>query len=307
MNKSEFLSFVRSHYSPAHVTVDAVAISQLRLSGAPIGDMVQPVPFPHPEAGAAYCDSEVRNTLRYLMALAALQYRFWWQIPDEPAVQRYALDGRVGSSALTARLEEIWGEDGQPGSIVLEAAESTLGVGAAFGDDLPGHQSRRDVLSEVLVQDAGTEALEFVFLTLAYGKHFDISTAAELARRMPVAFGDPFLKKAMLFLTMVGQSWIGKRLEVQVDLCAFADYQVPNVLRHHGVLRYGAELSAAIARPVSLASGEVMESAIRSATVLACEAIAQHFGVKAHDVDQWLFQQRKLPRTPFHLCYTSHY
>lgn len=307
MNKASYLASIRQNYRPGLVCVSDEAIAKLPLKVAQVTAMPQELPFAHPAPGEDFTDRDALRTLAFLLSLAGLQYRFWWQEPPGDEVQRYVRGSLLGSVALTVTHGALWHLDGTPSADVLNAARSVESVANVYGDTLPDLQSRSAVLHEVLVSPAGDQAARTLLQTLREGAPLDIGAAARLAEQLPLSFGDPYLKKAMLCLTMVANCWLGQRLKARVDLCAFADYQVPNVLRHFGVLQYAPHVAQGVdtLRPI-VRAGEV-ENAIRSATVLACEAIAEYFKVSAHEVDWWLFTRRKEPVTPFHLCVTTDY
>ena len=58
-------------------------------------------------------------------------------------------------------------------------------------------------------------------------------------------------------------------------LTTFADYRVPQLLRHHQVLRYAPELAAAVDAQRELAAGGAEELSIRAATVAAVEYLVE--------------------------------
>ena len=130
-----------------------------------------------------------------------------------------------------------------------------------------------------------------------------------LADAFPVAFGDPYLKKAQLAVSMYAGYLrnLGQSVST-AGLTAMADYQVPRVLRALGILTYAPALATTIAERRPVAPGSSEESAIRAATVIACEAIADHLGVTAADVDnlRWL-SQGHANDAPFHLTLTTRY
>jgi len=57
------------------------------------------------------------------------------------------------------------------------------------------------------------------------------------------------------------------------DLTMFADYRVPQILRHLGIFQYSAELADAIDSEKELPYSSKWEVEIRAATVLAVETI----------------------------------
>lgn len=77
-------------------------------------------------------------------------------------------------------------------------------------------------------------------------------------------------------------------------LTAFADYQIPRVLRHYGILRYSDDLANAVDSLAILPVGSSEEVEIRAACIVACERIKQLMsGVSSSDVDVgiWLLSQ----------------
>ena len=306
MNKTQYLDHVRSHYRPDLVSVNMDALGALTIEQAPDDTVSVRIPFAQADHNILAVGSPLRHqALLYLLGMTSLQYRFWQLAEGTGEFLRYSFDGRVGSAGLETAFYRAWGPNGVPGSALRDAAESNCRVAQAFGADLPDIDSRRAILSEVLVSGAGSRVAVEVANYIDVHKRVDIELASRVAEMLPRAYGDPFLKKAMLFLGFVTSSMGCK--EVKTDLCAYADYQVPNVMRHYGVLRYAPELAQAIENRQLLAAGGIEESAIRAATVLGCEAIAMAHDQNAAAVDWWCFQQRKLPVTPFHLTVTTNY
>ncbi len=99
------------------------------------------------------------------------------------------------------------------------------------------------------------------------------------------------------------------------ELTIFADYKLPQVLRHHGVLVYAPELADRIDRLELLAPGSVEEVEIRAATIWACEllrrAIVRLSGqvVTAAEIDQllWHLGQDAANMRPYHRVRTIFY
>lgn len=77
-------------------------------------------------------------------------------------------------------------------------------------------------------------------------------------------------------------------------LTAFADYQLPRVLRHYGILRYSDSLASTIDNSIILPAGSNEEIEIRAATIVACEQIKQLMPESTTadiDVGLWLLSQ----------------
>lgn len=81
------------------------------------------------------------------------------------------------------------------------------------------------------------------------------------------------------------------------QLTMFADYRVPQILRHVGVLRYSATLVALVDSKTELAFGSPFETEIRACSVVAVEQLQQELVARCHvhiltlEVD-WLLWQK---------------
>lgn len=78
------------------------------------------------------------------------------------------------------------------------------------------------------------------------------------------------------------------------QLTAFADYRLPQILRHYGVMVYSVELSTTIDTGTHLEAGSEAEVAIRAATIDACErlkATLVDFTSADIDLGLWLLSQ----------------
>ena len=72
------------------------------------------------------------------------------------------------------------------------------------------------------------------------------------------------------------------------SLTTFADYRVPQVLRHEGGLEYSKELAKVVDKMTVLPAGCRMELEIRAATIVAVDEMARKAGVKAVEMDWWI-------------------
>lgn len=93
-------------------------------------------------------------------------------------------------------------------------------------------------------------------------------------------------------------------------LTAFADYKLPQVLRAHGVLKYSPRLSNMIDQEVNIPAGSRDEVEIRSATVWACEILANQLKKSPVYIDNvlWLMSQDQSYKTqPHHKTRTTSY
>lgn len=166
-----------------------------------------------------------------------------------------------------------------------------------------------DILNEVLLNPRLREFGERAH-AIAEGSEqggFTTAFAAELADAFPLTFGDGVLKKAQLATSAIWRGALARGKSVGCDLTAFADYEIPNVLRSIGVLTYAQDLADTIDNHRLIGRDSVDEHALRGASILAIEAIATAQGVVVADVDYAIWLRRDTPTTPFHLTETTAY
>lgn len=102
----------------------------------------------------------------------------------------------------------------------------------------------------------------------------------------------------------------GQRIQNLEVLTAFADYKLPQFLRHLGAIHYAESLARRVDRMELIAPKSTEEIEIRAATIWACELIAQDLGVPAALVDNalWLAAASLPPSTkPYHRTLTTCY
>ena len=95
---------------------------------------------------------------------------------------------------------------------------------------------------------------------------------------------------------------------------AVADYKLPQLLRHVGVLRYAGSLAEKVDSLIELAPGSAEEVEIRANTIWAAELVRQHLarlGVDAasHQIDLllWLKSKSTDAMKPHHRTRTIYY
>lgn len=117
---------------------------------------------------------------------------------------------------------------------------------------------------------------------------------------------DMLLKRAALFFMQVYRRT--GLFKDQINLLPIpADYQVPKMLRHLGILEYNTELKDLIWRGDFIPAGSRMEIEIRASAIKACRIIADLTGLNSSQVDDWLWLNRKSCSDPFHLTITTDY
>jgi hypothetical protein len=78
------------------------------------------------------------------------------------------------------------------------------------------------------------------------------------------------------------------------QLTAFADYRLPQVLRHLGGLEYSSSLAEVVDAGAILPAGSAPEVEIRACTIVACELLKRHLAERTTadiDLGLWLMGQ----------------
>lgn len=127
-----------------------------------------------------------------------------------------------------------------------------------------------------------------------------------------------FYKRAQLlvhdlYTTFSGQSW-GNFSDLD-HLTCFADYKLPQVLRHLGILHYKPKLADLIQNLVHIPAGSPEEVEIRATTIWAVELLRQEltsqgFRVNSPQLDTWLWhlgQEDAYRALPYHRTRTIFY
>jgi hypothetical protein len=127
-----------------------------------------------------------------------------------------------------------------------------------------------------------------------------------------------FYKRAQIFTTDLHAAFGGKgwgHFEDLDQLTAFADYKLPQVLRHMGILFYAEELARKVDQEILLEAGSVEEVEIRANTIWAVETIRRELNargcpVRAFEVDWILWnmgQEDAYREKPYHRTATIFY
>ncbi|HYD60285.1 MAG TPA: queuosine salvage family protein [Noviherbaspirillum sp.] len=297
--RERLLAQARLDYRPELVAIDPDAIARLpvradRFSHATTGLSAKPA-GQTPETAAAY--SIVLNSLNFM---------FW--VPTPEGMVRYHWRGIGGADGLTAALDHLWG--GEPTPVRLR---EHLGSGAeqvvvdAFGDiSMP--RRRAHFLREVLLEDQLEQAAAELVAAGNSGR-LTSDDAERLAKRFPVAYGqDAYLMRAQLAVMWFAGYLIDWGVDVDCDVIVAANYQMPRVMRSIKVLRFSPELAAKIDRYTLILHNSPEERAIRAATVLGTQAMAQRLGVSEHAMVNVLWQNRLASGAiPHHLTITTDY
>lgn len=123
-----------------------------------------------------------------------------------------------------------------------------------------------------------------------------------------------FLKRAQICANDVGYVLMQhKRTQMKNfdQLTAFADYKVPQMLRHFGIISYSNELAQKVDNFILIPYKSREEIEIRTATIWGIELIRQYINIySAPDIDNalWLISQTMQHKTrPYHRTRTIYY
>jgi Potential Queuosine, Q, salvage protein family len=250
-----------------------------------------------------FSEASANKALEFLVAMGSLNFRFW-KANEDGSLDRYKFSNKTGARALWLAFEQSWGNS------FKEFNERLVneGIAGVFGD-IPYPDQRLDVLLSV-IRSGGFEAFcANLNERIMESGEVTVAMAHEMAEAYPEGFGDPYLKKAQLVLSMHAGflSNFGCIINTS-DLLAFADYQVPRVLRALGVMQYAPSVQAIVDAGQLIDEDSPVEKSIRAATILACEEIARASGSTASEVDNWLWQSQEVAGdSKFHLTPTKRY
>ncbi len=268
--------------------------------------------------------------VNFVLVLDALNFCFWGE-PGQPR-WRIGWQGQVldGYNALAAALSRAVG-DGCP---IWDA-----GYLAAIGPEELAQVLRPIVGSAQIplfetrlanAREVGRVLLERYhgqFATAVDSAHGSaVSLVSLLARDFPsfrdVAWREgymvPFFKRAQICVADLHTAFGGEgygAFDDLAELTAFADYKLPQLLRHLGILQYSTELAAQVDQLQLLEPGAEEEVEIRSATIWGVEWLRRELAgmgmehpASAIDYRLWSDSQTKSGDTrPYHRTRTSYY
>ncbi|MDW8031538.1 MAG: queuosine salvage family protein [Candidatus Bipolaricaulota bacterium] len=269
--------------------------------------------------GLHFRDGTAR-TVQYLFVLDCVNFCFW----PEP---RWRYRGHDGYIALATALKDTVEREAR----ILNAAFLAQMDRAQLREILDGENEiplldeRAQILREagtVLQEKYNGQAAKLV----EHAERSAVRLVELLARDFP-SFRDEavyrgrtvyFYKRAQIFCADLygafgGQRW-GEFSDID-KLTAFADYKVPQVLRHLGILRYSAELSERIDRREELSAGSPEEIEIRAHTIWAVELLKRELEklgrpLRSFEID-WLLwnlgQREEFRHKPYHRTRTIFY
>jgi len=267
------------------------------------------------------------RVVAYLMVLDTINFCFW--PPRGRSPWKVEIEGRriSGYNGLAAALKRAMGS-GVPlddaGFLARMTPERLQEVLGGRGT-LPLMDERARALrelGEVLERDYGGMAHRLVEST----KGWAVDLARLLARKL-LSFRDTavyreraisFYKRGQIFAADLHGAFRGRGWGAFHDLdrlTAFADYKLPQVLRHRGILVYEESLAERVDRMDLLAPGSSEEVEIRANTVQAVESVRREAAglgraLRSCEIDGLLWhmgQEDAFRKRPFHRTVTIFY
>lgn len=201
------------------------------------------------------------------------------------------------------RLKQILGGRGE-----LQLLEHRLAILNELGRFLAGEYGGN---AHRLVESAGKSALRLAQLLAEKLSSFQ-DTSEYLGHKVF------FYKRAQIFVADLYGAFDGKEWGSYVDmdrLTAFADYKLPQVLRHLGILSYAQSLAQKVDQRIFLEAGSPEEVEIRANTIWAVELIRKELvllgkAMRAFEVDSILWNMSQDPAIktrPHHRTVTIFY
>jgi hypothetical protein len=271
---------------------------------------------------------DTERTVNWILLLDALNFCFWaekdqprWMIDyqgetlngywaEAAALTRAALEGiplwdatylsQIDRSTITHIFR---GSNNTTIPLLEQRVNHACEVGQVLLERYDGQ------FAHAIEQADGSAIALTLLLVNSFPSFNDITTF----RGQPVRF----FKRAQICVAdlcnaFTGQSW-GAFRDLQ-QLTVFADYKLPQVLRHYHVLEYEPGLAERIDNQLPLEAGSEEEIEIRANTIWAGEflrqAMARHGRqVTAAEIDQrlWLAGQKATEMRPYHRTRTIYY
>lgn len=274
--------------------------------------------------GKHFVSKDSRKQLDYLIILDALNFCFWskakrWSINYKG--KRYN-----GYFALSLSLKRFFEEKPKKAEMnyLLKISYNEFCDILEGGENLLFLRERWKILrsvANVLVSKYGSDSRKFVVAA----NRLLANLVPKIANEFP-SFCDAatyngkkiyFWKRAQILAIDIYGAFQGKQFGRFNDLdyaTVFADYKLPQILRHFGILEYSAILDKKIKNKTLIPSGSREEAEIRAATVWAGEYLTEELrklGKKIFpfqvDWILWNQSQKTAVSLPHHLTKTIFY
>ena len=305
-----------------YVHLDTAAISTLLDNGSPL----EIPPLTQGPAPYHYFDSTA-VTAEWIFVLDTINHSFWPDVDSPLWTIYYEGETLSGYWALAASLKRAMEE-----GISIHQAETLVSINSQtlahifsgsgkiplFEERLANLRQAGQVLLDKfqgsfihVLEEARGSTVELVSLLVSQFSSFN-DTASYHGQTVY------FFKRAQLLIqdlwsTFSGEFW--GSFDDLWQLTAFADYKLPQVLRHLGVIHYKPTLAERIQNLVQIPPSSAEEVEIRAATIWAVELLRQKLSsrgqkVTSAQIDNWLWnlgQDDTYRSLPYHRTRTIYY
>lgn len=271
--------------------------------------------------GFHYRAPGAEETANYLLAQDAIAFCFWGDPPWEVEYRGRHFRGYHALVAALRRSIEVGCPLPDPGYL-RELTLDDLSFILRGEGELKLLRERLECLREV--GEVLTRQFGGSFLRAVEEADGRVSSLLELVVSSFPSFDDRafvegrevvFHKRAQLLIAdLHGALGDALPLEGLEELTAFADYQLPALLRDRGVLGYSPSLAARVDAGEELPAGSREEVEIRAATVWAVEMLREALSrrgvvLRSFEVDWllWDWSQEEPPSRPHHRTVTTKY
>ena len=267
------------------------------------------------------------KTVAYLLVLDSINFCFWPKQGVEKWEVQYKSQTLSGYYALAASLKKAI-DSGVPitkAHYLAELPLSKLRQILGGKGELQLMEARAHILNELgeflikeydgeayrLVESAENSALNLVGLLVE--NLFSFRDGAEY-------YGTKiyFYKRAQIFAADLHAAFAGKDWGNFKDidtLTAFADYKLPQVLRHVGIVQYSPSMEHTVDQGIFLEAGSPEEIEIRANTIWAVELMRQELTemgkkLRSFEIDWILWnlgQESQFKAKPYHKTVTTFY
>jgi hypothetical protein len=259
----------------------------------------------------------------FVLLTDALNFCFW---SDEPWEVEYR--GRTWKRTFAMMAGVLRAIEDDPSWLTADrwARAGLSDIDSVFGGlgSIPRPESRVKVLQEtgqILGDRFGGQFSNAPVLVDYQANRLAHLLADEFPSFRDVAYykGQPvaFLKRAQICAADLHRVWTANGYPGLRDLehlTVFADYRLPQLFRHEGLLRFSPELAGRIDRGELVAAGTQEEIEIRAATVCLGQLLNEHLRRLGRPADPWqldygLWQRAREPgvRVPHHRTITDFY
>ncbi len=269
---------------------------------------------------------DTENSAQFILILDALNFCFWSKEKKKKWKVRVGKKVFQGYEALAISLKEAL-KKGYPLLDAKYLAQISLkDLEEIFKGEgkIPLIEKRQKILKEVgnvlqkkfegkfshLIKKSKKDAEKLVFLLVKNFPSFEdkrnyLGKEIYFFKRAQILVAD-------LYLSFGGKNW-GEFFNIE-KLTAFADYKLPQVLHHFGILIYEKKLLEKIKKKLLIKEGSPEEVEIRAATVWAVELIKESLkreglNFRSFEVDNvlWNLGQKIKLKYPHHFTLTTSY